>query len=43
MCAAVILTNIFDNVFFLIPTDYLYFKKIVRVQVQKHFSKVSIL
>ena len=33
----------FDNAFFLISTDYLYFKKIVRVQVQKNFSQASIL
>ena len=42
MCAIIILTNIFDNVPLLFPTDYLYFNKIVRVQVHKNFSQAQI-
>ena len=37
MCATTIFTNSFDNVPFLFRTDYIYFNKIVRVQVHKNF------
>ena len=41
MCATIILKNTFDNVLFF-PTDYLYFNKIVKVQVHKNFSQAQI-
>ena len=42
MLVRFILANISDNVSFLFPTDYLDFIKIVRVQLDKHFSQASI-
>ena len=39
MCATISLINIFDNVPFLFPTDYISFNKIVRVEALKNFQQ----